>query len=116
MSVIAVAPLQSSNYKAIPLLALPSCKRATPESQMQTIHAVLDEWMSNPKTRALGSIASVASDRDSSKRTALEGLLAIEGSLSEKLSEIVSCLPLLDTMVGPYDITTHYDDLECGKS
>ena len=110
MSVIAVAPLRSSNYKAIPLLALPSCKRATPESQMETIIAVLNEWMSNPKTKSLGPVASVASDGDSSRRAALEGLLAIENPPSEDLAEKVSHLPLLDTMVGPNDVTTHYDD------
>lgn len=60
MSVIAVAPLRSSNYKAIPLLALPSCKRATPDSQMETVLAVLNEWKSNPKTKSLGPLASVA--------------------------------------------------------
>ena len=87
MSVIAIAPLRSSNYKAIPLFALPSCKRATPESQKQTVLAVLDEWMRNPKTKALGPVASVASDGENSRRAALEGLLAIESPLSEELSK-----------------------------
>lgn len=110
VSVIAVAPLRSSNYYAIPLIALPSCKRAPTDSQMQTILAVLDEWNTNPISKSLGLVASVASDGDSTRRSALENLLASGSILSDGLSQILASLPLLDSAVGPYDATTHYDD------
>lgn len=43
VSVLAVAPICSSDYRAIPLLALPTCKRSTATEQAQIITACISE-------------------------------------------------------------------------
>ena len=109
VSVLAVASICTNDYRAIALLALPTCKHSTATEQAQIVTAFLSEWKSNPKTQSLGPIISVGSDGDAARRRCLHDVLTIESPTSA-LCTILDQLPLLDLSTGEGDITMHFDD------
>ena len=109
VSILAVAPICSSDYHAIPLLVLPTCKHSTATEQAQIINAFRNEWKSNQKTQSLGPIISVGSDSDAARRRSLHDVLTIE-SPNSALYMVLCKLPLFDLSTGEGDITMHFDD------
>ena len=71
VTVIAIAALQETGYTAFPLLALPSCKADTAESQREMVNSILTEWKDSPQTASLGPIVVVATDGDSKRHLGL---------------------------------------------
>ena len=109
VSILAVAPICNSDYRAIPLLALPTCKYSTATEQAQIVTTFLNEWKSNQKTQSLGPIISVGSDGDEAHRRSLHDILTIESPTSA-LYMVLCKLPLFDLSTGEGDITMHFND------
>lgn len=110
-TVVAVAPFQSSNYSAIPLVLSGSCKAETGEGMAKWVADIIHAWNKNPNgAAARGPIWSIATDGESTMRVCRFTLCMLhELPATDSLRPFLQNLSGLNLFTGVNNITMTCD-------
>ncbi|KIJ36456.1 hypothetical protein M422DRAFT_77421, partial [Sphaerobolus stellatus SS14] len=110
-TVAAIGRFSKDNYHISPVILSPTCKTETAEQSKIWIQNILAQWKnSEDGEKKWGSIWSVASDGDATRRKAFHLLLMVtELSPNEPLWDELGDLRLLNLQTGPSNVTMDFD-------